>query len=774
MVDDVIDSVVCHNKTNGMRNTVFSRVVPDRMKTMSMTDEFSGIEMPVSTTGSANNEAVQLNRLFDLSVEMLCVADTDGYLIRVNPTWTRVLGYTPQELNGMRFLDLVHPDDVQSTLDIVSRLVRQESVVNFINRYRHKDGSWRYIEWFSQPEGRLVYAASRDVTERLNYERELRDSREQYRALFENAIDGISVIQDRRFVLNNPKMCQLTGFAADDLVRMNIMDLVHPDDRDAAIASHLRRLEDASWNETVEIRLTCRNGAIIWVEVGGTQIHWNEAPAVLTFFKDITNRKKTESELRTSEEKYRMLAEWASDVIWVHNLTRREFTYISPSVEQQRGFTVEEAARQTLQEAHSPESVTSTLEAFRREMDHFVSHPEDQRVYVNQVRQTVKGGGYKWIETATRYRRNEMGEIEAIGVSRDIDERKLAEEKILQLSLHDQLTGLYNRRFYEEELKRLNTRRNLPTTLVIADVNGLKLVNDAFGHLAGDRLLVRVAEIIRGVSRADDIIARIGGDEFVMLLPKTDSDEAEIIVRRIRQVIATDVSQPAVLSVSFGWATRRSLDEMMESVFTEAENGMYRSKLTESSSMRSETIKIVTNTLYRKSPTEQSHGRRVSMMCGAIAQALGLSADEAREMITAGLLHDIGKIALDERLLDTPVPLTDEDWVEIRRHPEIGYQILRASSEFTGIAASVLSHHEKMDGSGYPQGIRGNDIPLGSRILAVAEAFDEMTSDRKYRKNLNEKDAAIEIYHGAGRQFDESVARAFVERVLGKSWGEAT
>ncbi|MBP7401233.1 MAG: PAS domain S-box protein [Clostridia bacterium] len=735
-----------------------------------MTDDmhFPNSEEAVPDTSEA--DSFPLDRLFDLSLDMLSIGDTDGHLLRVNPAWSQVLGYTREELEGARFLDFVHPDDLPDTMEAIRRLVRQESVVSFVNRYRHKDGSWRSIEWRSRPEGNRIYAACRDVTDRIRRDRALQDSLERYRILFENAVEAISVIQNGVYVLCNPMAYRLTGYAEEDLGKVAALDIVHPYDRAAAAATLDNRYVEPGYAARSELRFVRKNGEVIWAEVGGVRIEWNGAPAILSFSTDITKRKEAEAALRTSEEKYRMLAEHASDVIWVFNVDRRQITYVSPSVETQRGFTVEEVMRQTITDAHDEDSVADILGTAQEEVADFIEHPDEPRTYVRQIRQTVKGGGYKWIENSIRYRRNELGEIEKIGVSRDIDERKLVEQKILELSFHDQLTGLYNRRFYEEELKRLNTRRNLPISLVIADVNGLKLVNDAFGHLAGDQLLIRVAGIIRSVSRADDIIARIGGDEFVMLLPKTDAAEAEIIVRRIRDAIARESAQPAVISVSFGWATRTGLDEEMENVFTEAENSMYRRKLTESNSMRSETIKIVTGTLYQKSPKEQAHSHRVGMLCGAIAQAMGMGPDDARDMITAGLMHDIGKIVFDDRLLDQTRKPMEEDWIEIRRHPEIGYQILRSSAEFTGIAAYVLSHHERPDGGGYPRGIRQPEIPTGSLILAVAEAFDEMTSARKYRRKLSEEAAVEEIRRGVGTQFDEVVARTFVTKVLNRAW----
>jgi len=182
----------------------------------------------------------------------------------------------------------------------------------------------------------------------------------------------------------------------------------------------------------------------------------------------------------------------------------------------------------------------------------------------------------------------------------DITDRKKTEKEILYLSYHDHLTGLYNRRFYEEELTRLNTKRNLPLTIVMGDVNGLKLINDSFGHAMGDEFLRKAAEVIRNGCRADDIIARLGGDEFVILLPKTDAFETEKIIKRIQDLASKEKVGFLDISISFGYETKTNEEENIQEVFKNAEDHMYKHKIYESSSMRSKTIDLIINTLYEK------------------------------------------------------------------------------------------------------------------------------------------------------------------------------
>jgi diguanylate cyclase (GGDEF)-like protein/putative nucleotidyltransferase with HDIG domain len=356
------------------------------------------------------------------------------------------------------------------------------------------------------------------------------------------------------------------------------------------------------------------------------------------------------------------------------------------------------------------------------------------------------------------------------GNQQDITQRKKAEEEREYLSYHDYLTGLYNRRFYEEELVRLDTRRNLPMTIAIGDVNGLKLINDSFGHAMGDELLVKVAKVIKNTCRADDIIARLGGDEFVIIFPDTTTTEAEKVILRIKEYTKQEKVGAIEISVSFGYETKYKVEENIQDIFSKTEDNMYRNKLFETSSMRSKTIDLIMNTLYEKNPREMLHSKRVSEICEAIASKMNLSEDVVKQLKITGLMHDIGKIGIDEKILNKPDKLTEEENKEIKKHSEIGYRILSSVNEFSEIALYVLEHQERWDGAGYPKGLKGEEISMQARIITIADSFDAMTSLRKYKDPISEKDAINEIIKCSGYQFDPKIAKVFVEQVMGKKW----
>ena len=356
--------------------------------------------------------------------------------------------------------------------------------------------------------------------------------------------------------------------------------------------------------------------------------------------------------------------------------------------------------------------------------------------------------------------------VGAVLVFRDVSDKRERLKNIEYLSYHDGLTGLYNRRFYEEELKRIDTSRNLPLTIVMGDVNGLKLINDSFGHSVGDELLQKTAKAIKRGCRSDDIIARIGGDEFIAILPNTDELEAKKLINRVKSIIFKEKVKDLEISISFGHCTKKNEETNVQEIFKVAEDNMYKQKLYESSSMRSKTVDLIMNTLYEKNNREMLHSKRVSEICEDIAKQMNFDNDQINQIKMAGLVHDIGKIGINEKVLNKVGKLNENEFNEIKRHPETGYRILSSVSEFSDMSNSVLAHHERRDGKGYPRGLKGEEIPVQSRIIALADSYDAMISERTYKKTLTKEEAIEEIKKCAGTQFDPDIASAFIYQIL--------
>jgi HD-GYP domain-containing protein (c-di-GMP phosphodiesterase class II) len=255
---------------------------------------------------------------------------------------------------------------------------------------------------------------------------------------------------------------------------------------------------------------------------------------------------------------------------------------------------------------------------------------------------------------------------------------------------------------------------------------------------------------------------RIGGDEFFIIFYDMREEAVLPIIDMIDHTIGQESINGIRLSVSFGVQEHQLSETVMDSIRM-AEKKMYNKKLSEVTSSRHETIRAILNTLHVKSNREESHSIRVSLICQKIGEALNLRREEIELLRLMATLHDIGKIAIDQSILNKPGPLTEAEWGEIKKHPETGYHILLASPEYAEIAEDILSHHERYDGKGYPRGLKGEDIPFRSRIIAIADSYDAMTTDRPYRDAMSSKQAYEEIKRNSGTQFDPAIAKVFLE-----------
>ncbi|MGB9867927.1 MAG: HD domain-containing phosphohydrolase [Bacillota bacterium] len=348
-------------------------------------------------------------------------------------------------------------------------------------------------------------------------------------------------------------------------------------------------------------------------------------------------------------------------------------------------------------------------------------------------------------------------------ILQDITQRKLQEARLEYLSLHDVLTGLYNRAFFEKALGEMD-RWKFPVTVLVADLDGLKLINDTMGHNKGDEVLRACAKLIAGCLTGSSVLARIGGDEFAAIMPETDERNASLIVERIHsQAEVYNQMNPSLpLSISMGFATTVNPKEPLSDTFRKADDTMYRDKLLRGASARSRIVSILSSTLAERDFVTQGHTKRVEELCVRMGKKLGLSQRQVADLALFAQVHDLGKVGIPDSILFKPGPLTAEEQAVMRTHPEKGYRIALSSPDLASVAELILKHHERWDGTGYPLGLKGEEIPLECRVLAIVDAYDAMVNDRPYSKAKTKEQAISELKRQAGSQFDPRLVETFL------------
>ncbi|GEM_PF-4087500 len=337
-------------------------------------------------------------------------------------------------------------------------------------------------------------------------------------------------------------------------------------------------------------------------------------------------------------------------------------------------------------------------------------------------------------------------------ITADVEHQK----KEFYLLYHDPLTGLFNRSYMDY----LGMRNAIPSPALImnTDVNGLRNINNTFGFQHGDKLLKKIAEVMLAQFPDDAIFARTGEDDFTAVIPGKDNLYASELSEQIRLALAKhDVS------ISIGYCILgQEADTYIEAV-KQAQEFLNCMKVLDTSSLRNSAIGTLVTTLQVKSHETEEHCQRLRDLSIRIGRMIGLTERDISLLEIFSILHDVGKITVPAHILDKPGKLTDEEWVIMKQHPSHGYEICRSTQELAGIAKLVLSHHERFDGKGYPNGLAGDDIPLLSRIIALADSYDAMTNDRVYRKALTQEEAMEELRRNRGTQFDPYLCDIFLQ-----------
>ncbi len=475
--------------------------------------------------------------------------------------------------------------------------------------------------------------------------------------------------------------------------------------------------------------------------------------------RQFARKKQAEDALRESEKKYRTIIETTSSGCW--QLDADEITVdVNQALCDMLGYSKEEILGKTpfdfVDEANDPifrENVARTAHSVQRNYEIDLIHKNGDTVSAR-------------MDSTTLF--NELGAVSgSFAFVSDITKRKRAEKKLKEMSLYDSLTGLFNRNFFEEEMARLRDGGYSSVGIVVCDLDGLKFVNDTLGHQSGDQMLMKAAELLQNNFRSTDTIARIGGDEFAILLSDTTQEVVDQMLQRVRQrVHEYNSADPEIpLSISLGSAVSETPVSDMHDLYREADNKMYREKIQHEGSARSAILQALTGSMQARDFNTEGHCDRLQELADSMARILELSQDFRNDLSLFARFHDLGKVGIPDHILFKTGPLTEEDWQQMRQHCEIGHRIASSVPDLEPIADNILKHHEWWDGQGYPLGLSGRDIPLPCRILAIVDAYDAMTSDRPYRKAMTSEEAIAELKRCAGTQFDPELVDHFVHMV---------
>ncbi|MEW6624422.1 MAG: PAS domain S-box protein [Bacillota bacterium] len=678
-----------------------------------------------------------------------------------------ITGYRAEDFTqgGLAWNKIVYPEDLPIFVKVDEKILTTPNhSEEFEYRIVRKDGK---IRWLSETLQNIcdesgkpikVQGVIHDITARKKMEEKLIYQKKHYEALFNNTTEAIVYFDTSKNIYDvNKQFTSLFGYELDEIKGKSLNLVVDPTQREnnyhdeevleQGKTINFEAVRYRKNNKQIDVLVKCAPVIIDGKIVGG-----------YAMYSDITNRKQNEEALQESEEKFRSIVENVNDVIATIN-KKGEFQYVSPNVKEICGYDVDDVQGRPIMLFIHQDDIYGTMDKLN---EVFVTGQKQASI---EYRFRHRDGRWRWFKTNAAPLRDDLGNIKyTVGVFRDITSQKEVEEKLKYLSFHDQLTGIYNRAYFENEMKRLEGSREYPITIICADVDGLKLVNDTMGHQYGDELLKACARVLKEPLRKADILAHIGGDEFAVILPRTDNETGKKVLKRIREAVNIYNSKnPKVfLSFSLGMATTSSAEQSLADVFSDADDDMYKDKLIRGSQTRGQIVNALLTALAEKDYMDMGHAQRLQNLCWKLGKRVGLSARQLADIDMLAQVHDLGKVVIPRDILTKSLQLTAEEWTLIRQHPEKGYRIAKSSPNLASIADLILKHHEKWDGTGYPLGIRGEEIPLECRVFAIVDAYDAMTNERPYRKVRSKEEAIEELKQCSGSQFDPGLIDIFI------------
>ncbi|HAG10516.1 MAG TPA: hypothetical protein DCK76_03830 [Desulfotomaculum sp.] len=683
----------------------------------------------------------------DFLTDKLIFILENNQIIYANDRLLEVTGYTLRELNE-------NPEEI-----LFLNKLNNDAI-----KVKTKSGQAREIKVTAeniQLHGHsVILAVGIDLTDFAILKNELAGAENKYQILVENINEVIFLTDDQGYFTYMSPVVEKMFFPAkiEDYYGHSIIDFIHPDDQETALKDKERVLKGEKINNVYRVSSAIRKKEYYLSVSSRPLIKEGRVTGMAGICFDITEQKQAEETIQENEQLLRGITDNMLDMICTTDIDGIS-RYVSPSYKTILGYKTEDLLGKSFTNNIHPDDSGYAFSAFWAVTQTKISKRFEYRYKLSKK-------GYIWLETIANPLLDDNQELTGVILSsRDITERKQMEEQLKYLSLHDNLTGLYNRTYFEQEMNRLQKGRFSLIGIIVCDIDGLKFINDTQGHNAGDNLIISAAKAIRSSFRAEDMVARIGGDEFAVLLINCDSRTMENACRRIRQNITNHNKETSesYLSVSIGYAISIGEKVSVTDLFKEADNKMYKEKVYNSQSTRSTLIRALMESLEVIDFAAEGHVDRLQALIKNLAEVIDLPRGKIMDMYLLAQFHDIGKVGISADILFKQGTLTPDEIIEIRRHSEIGHRIVQYTPDLIRIADWILKHHEWWNGEGYPFGLKGEEIPLECRIMAIVDAYDSMTSDRPYRKAMPPEDAITELLQCSGTQFDPLLVHKFVE-----------
>jgi len=550
----------------------------------------------------------------------------------------------------------------------------------------------------------------------------------------------------------NLRTVELFGYSEDELKTKGSVAISSPENLAAALNYMRKSVTDGPQiylRDTVD-----KSGRRIVVEINSKRAIIRGQVRCLTLLRDITARKKIEEELAGAEAMNLAMLNAIPDSMTVFDQEGNILKFKMPAEFISVVNSADDAVGHNVLELMPPDIAQSYLSNIQRTIDTGATQYYEYSIMID--------GMLRFRDARFR----SLGPDKVLTMVRDITDVRLSEKQIEFLSIHDALTKVHNRTYFETEMNTLASRLGGGVAIIVCDVDGLKLINDTLGHRHGDDILRIVSSMLHSVFPDESaVVARIGGDEFAVIVRGPAKKHLEVAVEEIRALV-TDYNRKnphLPVSLSLGWAADYDGGKNVEEIFKQADNEMYRQKMHQSQSTRSAIVQTMMKALEERDYITEGHADRLQDLAEKLGRKLKLPRTRISDLRLFAQFHDIGKVGIPDNILNKPAKLDPEELAIMQRHCEIGFRIARASSDLEPIADWILKHQEWWDGNGYPLGISGNEIPLECRILALADAFDAMTSDRPYRTAMPPAAALAEIKRCAGTQFDPRLSQMFIE-----------